>query len=82
MFRHSVTSSVSNQYLPGHHLAQVDETTLEIEVSEGQMLSDALCVLNDAGIRIRSMRNKTNRLEELFLRITDKQQRNGETTRV
>ena len=26
--------------------------------------------LNDAGIRVRSMRTKSNRLEELFVRLT------------
>jgi hypothetical protein len=28
--------------------------------------------LDDAGVRVLSMRNKSNRLEELFLRLVDK----------
>jgi ABC-2 type transport system ATP-binding protein len=30
--------------------------------------------LADAGITVRSMRNQTNRLEELFVRLTGKEQ--------
>ena len=33
-------------------------------------LTHVFAQLGDAGIRVRSMRNKSNRLEELFVRLT------------
>lgn len=50
------------------HLA--DPMTLEISIQAGQTISEALALLQSRGILVRSLRNKTNRLEELFLRLT------------
>lgn len=47
-----------------------DDDTIEVTLTEDQLLSDVLQQLNNQGVRIRSMRNKANRLEELFLRLT------------
>lgn len=49
-----------------------DATTIEASVNEGQSVNDLLRALDEAGIRIRSMRGKTNRLEELFVSLTQK----------
>ncbi|WP_018951464.1 ABC transporter ATP-binding protein [Thioalkalivibrio sp. AKL12] len=51
-------------------LRQVDEMTLEADIRSGQHLNDLFRVLDQAGIRVQSMRNKANRLEELFIRMT------------
>ncbi len=51
---------------------KVDTDTIEMTVQKGEVLSDAIRVLGEIGIRVRSMRNKTNRLEELFLDVTKK----------
>ena len=59
---------------PVIRLRQVDELTLEADIQRGQHLNDLFRVLDDAGIRVQSMRNKANRLEELFIRMT----RNGQ----
>ncbi|MCE9643642.1 ABC transporter ATP-binding protein [Candidatus Parcubacteria bacterium] len=48
----------------------VDADSLEVELSGGQTLNDVLRVFDEAGVAVRSMRNKTNRLEELFLSLT------------
>ncbi|WP_019626240.1 ABC transporter ATP-binding protein [Thioalkalivibrio sp. ALJT] len=56
-------------------LRQLDDLTLEVDIRRGQHLNDLFRVLDQAGIRVHSMRNKSNRLEELFLRMT----RNGQT---
>jgi ABC-2 type transport system ATP-binding protein len=58
--------------LPGFKTALTDERTLEIEVSTGQSLNDLFARLSSKGIRVNSMRNKVNRLEELFMRLVDK----------
>ncbi|HET7202228.1 MAG TPA: ABC transporter ATP-binding protein [Steroidobacteraceae bacterium] len=57
--------------LPGYRLAQVDETTLEIEVNKEQNLNGIFAALSAAGVEVLSMRNKANRLEELFLRLVE-----------
>ncbi|ADC71591.1 ABC transporter related protein [Thioalkalivibrio sp. K90mix] len=51
-------------------LRQIDELTLEADIQRGQHLNDLFRVLDHAGLRVQSMRNKSNRLEELFLRMT------------
>lgn len=56
---------------PGYQLAFVDETTLEVSVSKEQSLNDLFQLLSDKGINIVSMRNKTNRLEEMFVRLVE-----------
>jgi ABC-2 type transport system ATP-binding protein len=48
-----------------------DNHTLEVEVSKGQSLNDIFAQLSSVGIQVNSMRNKVNRLEELFVRLVD-----------
>jgi ABC-2 type transport system ATP-binding protein len=48
-----------------------DNHTLEVEVSKGQSLNDIFAQLSATGIHVNSMRNKVNRLEELFIRLVD-----------
>jgi ABC-2 type transport system ATP-binding protein len=57
--------------LPGFKTTLPDDHTLEIEVSKGQSLNDIFAQLSLQGIRVNSMRNKVNRLEELFIRLVD-----------
>jgi len=45
---------------------------LEIAVQRNHDLNDVFVALSAAGIRVISMRNKTNRLEELFFNLTDR----------
>jgi ABC-2 type transport system ATP-binding protein len=57
--------------LSGFQAAMVDETTLEVEMSTAQSLNDIFAQLSAQGIVVNSMRNKVNRLEELFIRLID-----------
>jgi ABC-2 type transport system ATP-binding protein len=57
--------------LPGFKLTLPDSHTLEVEVSKGQSLNDIFARLSSQGIQVASMRNKVNRLEELFIRLVD-----------
>jgi ABC-2 type transport system ATP-binding protein len=57
--------------LPGFKSALTDDHTLEVEVSRGQSLNDIFAQLSLQGVRVNSMRNKVNRLEELFMRLVD-----------
>ena len=51
---------------------KIDPDTIEMDLAEGETLTEAVGALERLGIRVRSMRNKTNRLEELFVRLTKK----------
>jgi len=57
--------------LPGFATTLPDGNTLEVEVSKGQSLNDIFAELSARGIEVNSMRNKVNRLEELFIRLVD-----------
>ncbi len=50
----------------------LDSHTIEIELHRGQSLNRLFCDLEREGIEVISMRNKSNRLEELFLDLIDK----------
>jgi ABC-2 type transport system ATP-binding protein len=47
-----------------------DGHTLDLEMPRAMDLNRVFAALNEAGIRVRSMRTKSNRLEELFMRLT------------
>jgi ABC-2 type transport system ATP-binding protein len=49
----------------------VDRQTLEVEVSKERSLNDIFLRLSDLGIEVLSMRNKVNRLEEIFMRLVE-----------
>lgn len=48
----------------------VDELTIEADVEEGQSINDLVVALTEQRVTITSMRNKANRLEEIFLHLT------------
>jgi ABC-2 type transport system ATP-binding protein len=48
-------------------LEKIDESSIEVTVSGGLSINDVFAKLNESGIKIESMRNKTNRLEQLFM---------------
>ncbi len=56
----------------GYPLTLTDETTLEIEVRREQSLNVVFAELSELGIEVVSMRNKANRLEELFLDLVER----------
>jgi ABC-2 type transport system ATP-binding protein len=58
--------------LDGFSVQLPDEHTLEIGLTRGQSLNDVFEQLNARGIRIKSMRNKSNRLEQLFVSLLKK----------
>ncbi|TGJ99267.1 ABC transporter ATP-binding protein [Leptospira semungkisensis] len=58
--------------LNGFHLNRVDDLTLEVEVNKHNSLNELFQLLDKSGIQISSMRNKSNRLEELFLKLVEK----------
>ena len=57
--------------LDGYPATLVDRQTLEIEVTKEQSLNDIFLRLSALGIEVLSMRNKVNRLEEIFMRLVE-----------
>lgn len=55
-----------------YNYSMPDPSILQVEVPKEQGLSNLFKQLAEQNIEILSMRNKTNRLEELFLKLTDK----------
>lgn len=60
--------------LPGFVVRQVDELTLEIDVAKGQGVNAVFSALTAQGVQVLSMRNKANRLEELFVSLVEQGQ--------
>ena len=56
--------------IEGYEIRQRDELTLEVLVKKEQGLSDLFAKMAGLGVRVSSMRNKQNRLEQLFLEKT------------
>jgi ABC-2 type transport system ATP-binding protein len=56
--------------IEGATLVRRDAHTLAIDMPRAMDLNRVFAALDGAGIRVRSMRPKTNRLEELFVRMT------------
>lgn len=57
--------------IDGFTLRMNDTHTLEVDIRKEQSLSPVFSALTDSGIEVKSMRNKTNRLEELFVNIVE-----------
>ena len=55
----------------GMTLRRMDEHTIEAEMPRTQALNTLFEVFSTSGISVTSMRNKTNRLEELFVRLVE-----------
>ncbi len=63
--------------LPGFDAHLRDDGELEVAIGRGHTLNELFARLGDQRIEVVSLRNKANRLEELFLRLVDKPQ-NGD----
>ncbi|EKD70149.1 MAG: hypothetical protein ACD_46C00619G0004 [uncultured bacterium] len=55
--------------LEGYQVRLIDDATMEVEINRGQSINDLFQLLIEQKIRISSMRNKTNRLEELYIHL-------------
>lgn len=60
-----------NFLLPEFHSKLIDRESFEASISEGQSINQLFSQLDKLGIKIKSMRNKSNRLEELFLSLVN-----------
>jgi len=58
--------------IDGISVKLVDERTLEVAIAKAQSINQVFVALNNQAIEVLSMRNKTNRLEELFVSMVEK----------
>ncbi len=65
-------SGKSDLAVSGYQLFVRDETTLEVVIKKGQGITALFVGLAEHNIVVKSMRNKSNRLEALFLRLVNK----------
>ena len=56
--------------IPGYDMVRVDAHSLDVEIPKDGSITHLVQQLSTAGLSVRSLRNKTNRLESLFLRLT------------
>jgi len=57
--------------ITGFTLRQRDDLTLEVDVRRDQNLNSLFAALDTQGVTVASMRNKSNRLEELFIKLIE-----------
>jgi len=50
----------------------IDPMTLEVTMDKAHSLNDLFQLMQAQNIQVRSMRNKSNRLEELFVKMVEK----------
>ena len=62
----------------GMEIELIDENTIEASLPKAKSLNNLFAELDQKGVHVLSMRNKDNRLEELFLRLVDKGEIKGE----
>ena len=54
-----------------YSITQIDTCSIEVDVEKGQSLNQLFSILTQSGLEIVSMRNKVNRLEELFVSLVN-----------
>ena len=57
--------------LDGYKVRLRNNHEIEVEVAKGQGLNNVFRALSDQSLNVASMRTKTNRLEELFIRLVE-----------
>lgn len=67
--------SILNEFVPRH----IDETSIEVEIRPDQSINDLFALLTQHHLNVRNLRNKTNRLEELFIRLITDNKRKKES---
>lgn len=52
-------------------LRLIDEHTLEVDITKDRSINELFSALSEKNLNVLSMRNKANRLEELFMRLVE-----------
>ncbi len=62
--------------IAGYALTLIDDHTLEAELTKDESLNGLFSQLTSLGMEVLSMRNKVNRLEEVFMRLVEQREPN------
>ena len=65
-------------HLEGYSCRLIDTATLEVDVEREQGLNSVFAQLSAQGVAVSSMRNKANRLEELFVHLVNDYEEDAE----
>ena len=57
--------------IEGYEVRMIDPQTVEVDVESHRGLNELFQRLSERGLRVVSLRNKANRLEELFMRLVE-----------
>ncbi|QFU76037.1 ABC transporter ATP-binding protein [Halioglobus maricola] len=57
--------------IPGFVTRRVDDHSMEVEVEKGQSINDVFSALDKLSVQVSSMRNRANRLEEMFVNLVE-----------
>jgi ABC-2 type transport system ATP-binding protein len=66
------TSAPPELEIEGYQHRLADATTLEVDVSKERSLNEVFEILSRQDVKVLSMRNKANRLEELFVEMVER----------
>lgn len=66
------------QCIPGCEIRLIDDQTLEVDIEQSRNLNQVFSTLSEHNIQVLSMRNKSNRLEQLFMHLVEKNRNNKE----
>jgi ABC-2 type transport system ATP-binding protein len=69
-------SCLQNDKLVGFDIQAIDDSTLEVSLPEKTQINHLFKLLSENKIDVLSMRNKTNRLEQLFMCLLEKNNNN------
>ncbi|MEH6587833.1 MAG: ABC transporter ATP-binding protein [Halioglobus sp.] len=67
----SVEELPETMTVPGFVARRIDAHCMEIEVEKGQHINEVFAALDQQGIHVNSMRNRANRLEEMFVKLVE-----------
>ena len=59
------------------NVVKLDQQSIEVEVPDRLSINDLIHELESLGIIVERMRNKVNRLEEMFVKMTSKTEKRG-----
>lgn len=59
---------------------KIDDNTIEVDIHRDQTVNKLFDLLTQHNYLVSSMRNKTNRLEELFIHLVNENKKNGQKT--
>ena len=65
-------SLVQPPSIPNFPITLEDSTTLNVVIKKDQSINDLFDQLSELGIKVSSMRNESNRLEEMFIEMVKK----------